>query len=176
MPFDHRRSVPTRRTDKMNAMTDRWRTARQLIGSQLGRSSPMTIDQQLVDEHALRTGDAQWIHNDPERARTDGPFGGPIVQGFLLLATLTRHSTQLQFPDLGPLSMTVNYGFDKVRFLRPVPVGAGVWVTATLAEVRPRSDGSAVLGLDVEMFATTDADASADQPVLAARWLFLAVP
>jgi acyl dehydratase len=138
----------------------------------LGVSAPRRISQAMVDAHAATTGDAQWIHNDPDRARRESPFGGPVVQGFLLLACLTELSATLTFPPFGPVSMMVNYGFDRVRFLRPVPVGASVRLRGTLAEVRLRGDGAAVLAVDV---ALEQADAAGGpSPAVAARWLFLA--
>ena len=136
----------------------------------LGESDRLTVTQEMVDVHAATTGDAQWIHNDPERARAESPFGGPVVQGFLLLSLLTELSAGLTFPPFGPVSMLVNYGFDRVRFIRPVPVGAGVRLHGTLADVSVRDDGRAVLAIDVVM----DADDDRDRPAMAARWLFLA--
>ncbi|MFN7148344.1 MAG: MaoC/PaaZ C-terminal domain-containing protein [Microthrixaceae bacterium] len=138
---------------------------------ELGRSDPVVIDQQMVDVHAATTGDAQWIHNDPERAQRESPFGGPVVQGFLLLSLLTRLSSGLRFPEYGGVQMLVNYGFDRVRFVAPVPVGAAVRLTGRLAEVRPRGDGSGVLGVDVELHVD-----GAAAPSVVARWLFHAVP
>ena len=138
----------------------------------LGTSLPLQISQEMVDTHAGTTGDAQWIHNDPERARRDSPFGGPVVQGFLLLAVLTQLSAGLTFPPFGPVSMLVNYGFDRVRFVRPAPVGATVTLHGTLVEVRPRPDGSAVLAVDATLRAADDPD----RPAVVARWLFLAQP
>jgi acyl dehydratase len=138
----------------------------------LGSSAPVVVTQQMVDVHADTTGDAQWIHNDPDRARRESPFGGPVVQGFLLLSLFTRLSSGLTFPAYGPVAMLVNYGFDRVRFVRTVPVGAGVQLHGTLSEVRPRTDGSAVLSVDIEL-STTDEGA---RPAVVARWLFLAVP
>lgn len=135
----------------------------------LGRGGSVVVTQEMVDTHAGTTGDAQWIHNDPERARRESPFGGPIAQGFLLMALLTRLSEGLTFPDVGPVTMMVNYGFDRVRFLAPVPVGAEVTLHGVLAEVRPKHDGGVVLGVDVQL--VTD-----DLPAVAARWLFLVVP
>lgn len=142
---------------------------------ELGRSEPVLIDQRMVDDHAATTGDAQWIHNDPDRARRESPFGGPIVQGFLLLSLFTRLSSGLRFPEYGGVQMLVNYGFDRVRFVAPVPVGASVRLSGRLVEVRPREDGSGVLAVDVELHAVAAGDE--DGPVAAvARWLFLAVP
>ncbi len=135
----------------------------------LGTGGSVVITQEVVDTHAATTGDAQWIHNDPDRARRESPFGGPIVQGFLLMSLLTRLSSGLTFPDVGSVTMMVNYGFDRVRFLTPVPVGAEVTLRGTLAEVRAKFDGSIVLGVDVQL--VTD-----DLTAVAARWLFLVAP
>jgi acyl dehydratase len=141
----------------------------------LGTSDEVLVTQEMVDIHATTTGDAQWIHNDPERARRESPFGGPVVQGFLLLSLLTQLSSGLTFPSYGPVTMLVNYGFDSVRFVRTVPVGARVRLHGTLAEVRPRGDGAAVLAIDVQL-RFGDATDPAGPPAVAARWLFLAVP
>ena len=137
----------------------------------LGVSAPLQPTQAMVATRAATAGDAQWIHNDPERARRESPFGGPVVQGFLLLAVLTRLSSGLRFPDYGPVAMLVNYGFDRVRFVRAVPVGAAVVLHGTLSSVRARDDGSAVLAVDVELQVEGEGAAA-----VAARWLFLAAP
>ncbi len=142
------------------------------VPAELGTSAPVLIAQEMVDAHAATTGDAQWIHNDPARAARESPFGGPIVQGFLLLSLLTRLSSGLTFPDRGRVEMMVNYGFDRVRFVRPVPVGASVRVHGVLAEVRERDDASAVLAVDLELHD----DTGTSGPAMVARWLFLAVP
>lgn len=136
----------------------------------LGSSDPRTITQEQVDLHARTTGDAQWIHNDPDRATRESPFGGPVVQGFFLLSLLTELSSGLTFPDLGPVSMMVNYGFDRVRFVRTVPVGAAVRLRGTLVGIERRDDGRVVLSVDVRL----EVDDDIDRPAVAARWLFLA--
>jgi acyl dehydratase len=138
----------------------------------LGTSDSLEITQDMVDTHAGTTGDAQWIHNDPDRARRESPFGGPVVQGFLLLATLTRLSAGLTFPPFGPVALLVNYGFDRVRFGRAVPVGASVRLSGALVQVTDRPDGTAVLAVDVTLWS----DDAPDRPAVVARWLFLARP
>ena len=175
-------------------MTDerRWDELVARVGEPIGVSQPEVVEQATVDQHAETTGDAQWIHNDPERARREGPFGGPIVQGFLLLSMLTAHVGQQALASLGPVTMGINYGFDRVRFLAPVPVGVAVRMRSTLAEVRPKADGSAVVGIDVwiEVVDVLNPDGSDPDPdgsdpdpdggeatsAVVARWLFLAVP
>jgi acyl dehydratase len=154
--------------------TGRWDELAGRVGEVLGTSEPEVVDQAMVDRHAETTGDEQWIHNDPERATREGPFGGPIVQGFLLLSMLTAHAGAIGLGALGPITMGVNYGFDRVRFHAPVPVGVPVRMQVSLGEVRPKDDGSAVVGLDVEV-QWLAADGAAT-PATSARWLFLAVP
>lgn len=143
-------------------------TLRNRVGQELGISEWLLIDQARVDQHAQVTGDAQWIHNDPERATKEGPFGGPIVQGFLLLALFTELSTQA-IPAGEGLDYLINYGFDRVRFLRPVRVGSRVRLRVSLGEVRAKDESRAVLAMDVVL--ETEGH---PEPAVAARWLFLA--
>jgi acyl dehydratase len=93
-----------------------------LVGEHLGYSEYMTIDQDRVQLFADATGDQQWIHTDPERAKAQSPFGGPIAHGYL---TLSLGPVLLpQIFSVGGVAMGVNYGANKVRFMAPVPVGA----------------------------------------------------
>ncbi len=103
-----------------------------LVGADLGYSDWMEITQERVDTFADATDDHQWIHTDPERAK-DGPFGGPIAHGFLTLSLLIPLWTQLL--EVEGVGTKVNYGLDKVRFVSPVPVGARIRLTGTVAEV-----------------------------------------
>lgn len=91
------------------------------VGQPVGCSDWVQITQEQVDLFAAATGDQQWIHVDPERART-GPFGGTIAHGFLTLALLPRFLEQA----VGSVhaGMGVNYGLNRVRFTAPVPVGS----------------------------------------------------
>lgn len=93
------------------------------IGVALGPTDWIEITQERIDTFADATGDHQWIHCDPERAK-DGPFGATIAHGYLTLSL-----TSLFLPDLVTvrgISMGINYGTDKVRFPAPVPVGSRV--------------------------------------------------
>ena len=106
-----------------------------LVGEHLGYSEYMTIDQDRVQLFADATGDQQWIHTDPERAKAQSPFGGPIAHGYL---TLSLGPVLLpQIFSVGGVAMGVNYGANKVRFMAPVPVGAklraGVKVLSVVA-------------------------------------------
>lgn len=105
---------------------------RAAVGSHLGHSDWLTVTQEQVNRFADATGDLQWIHVDPERAKT-GPFGGPIAHGYLTLSlapALLGSILQVQ-----GFAMGVNYGLDRLRFPAPVPVGARLRLGATLAAV-----------------------------------------
>ncbi|KVN77994.1 MaoC family dehydratase [Burkholderia ubonensis] len=83
----------------------------------------IVVDQPRVDGFADATGDHQWIHVDPERARRESPFGGPVAHGFLTLSLIPVLMTDaMRFEQ----KMGVNYGLNRVRFVRPVPVGARI--------------------------------------------------
>ena len=94
---------------------------RPLVGESIGTSEWLLVDQDRIDKFADATGDHQWIHVDVERART-GPFGTPIAHGFLTLSLLPKFF-QTAF-EIRNSTMGVNYGLNKVRFLKPVPVGS----------------------------------------------------
>jgi acyl dehydratase len=99
------------------------------VGEELGTSDWVTIEQERIDQFAEATGDHQWIHVDPERAKT-GPFGTTIVHGYLTLSLLPMLTWQIY--DVRGISGALNYGLDKVRFPSPVPVGSRVRASATL--------------------------------------------
>ncbi|MFJ3772367.1 MaoC family dehydratase [Streptomyces sp. NPDC090075] len=94
-----------------------------LAGTDLGRTDWLEITQERVHTFADATGDHQWIHVDPERAAL-GPFGGPIAHGYLTLSLVIPLFNDLLALD--GLSMSINYGLDKVRFPSPVKVGAKI--------------------------------------------------
>src|SRR3546814_19101589 len=94
---------------------------RAAAGTHHGWTEWMAIDQERVDLFAEATGDHQWIHVDPERARAASPFGGPIAHGYL---TLALSNLFLPKPLAVPAaSERVNYGTGQVRFPAPVPAG-----------------------------------------------------
>lgn len=105
---------------------------RSKVGEHLGYSEWHTISQEQVNQFADATGDHQWIHIDVERAKA-GPFGGPIAHGYLTLS-LTP-ALMVEALQLKGVSMGVNYGANKVRFMSPVPVGAKLRLGAKLLSV-----------------------------------------
>ncbi len=120
------------------------------VGEHLGYSDWHEVSQQQVDLFADATGDHQWIHVDPDRARREGPFGGPIAHGYL---TLSLAPVLLgQIVSAGGVSMGVNYGCNRVRFPAPVPVGARLRLGATLQSFEEIPGGAqVVMGLTFEL-------------------------
>jgi acyl dehydratase len=116
----------------MSTLVDTLDELTPLIGQDLGASSWVEIDQHRIDAFAGATGDHQWIHTDPVRAK-DGPFGTTIAHGYLTLALLIPMWTEIL--DVREARTKVNYGLGKVRFPAPVPVGSKVRAKATLAAV-----------------------------------------
>jgi acyl dehydratase len=102
------------------------------VGEHLGYSSYHEVTQEQVNLFADATGDHQWIHVDPERAKS-GPFGGPIAHGYLTLSLAP--SLIPEIVQVHGFSMGVNYGCEKVRFPSPVPVGSNLRAGAELVGV-----------------------------------------
>jgi acyl dehydratase len=103
-----------------------------LVGSELGVSEWLEIDQKRVNDFADVTGDHQWIHVDVERAKAESPYGAPIAHGFLTLSmipALSKDNFRVQNAQL-----VINYGLNKVRFLSAVPVGSRIRVRSELAD------------------------------------------
>lgn len=104
------------------------------VGQEVAVSDWITITQEQVNQFADATGDHQWIHVDPERAR-QGPFGAPIAHGFLTLSLLPRFFESSL--DVRGSRMGVNYGLNKVRFTAPVPVGSRLRARLSLLSAEP---------------------------------------
>ena len=101
-------------------------------GSQLGPTDWLEVTQDRVNLFADATDDHQWIHVDPERA-ANGPFGGTIAHGLLTLSLLPHFTSQMYTVD--NIAMAINYGYNKVRFITPVKVGAKIRARAEIAQV-----------------------------------------
>jgi len=109
------------------------------VGTHVGDSAWHAIDQARIDAFAEVTGDAQWIHIDPERALA-GPFGAPIAHGYLTLSLVTLFLDETFRVD--GVGMAVNYGTDRVRFPAPVPVGSRVRGRVEFADLAATARGS----------------------------------
>jgi acyl dehydratase len=110
-----------------------------LVGTELGLSDWMEVPQSRIDKFADATDDHQFIHVDPERA-AETPFGGTIAHGFLTLSLLSAMNYNC-VPRVREQTMGINYGFDKVRFMAPVPAGARVRGRFVLEAARFRGAG-----------------------------------
>lgn len=137
-----------------------------LIGAAPAVSPWVTIDQPLIDAFADLTRDRQFLHVDPERA-AQTVFGGTIAHGFLTLSMLSHLSESAALP-LPPLAQSVNYGFDRLRFVAPVPAGARIRGRFSLIAAEARDDGRVLLRLKAEVEVE-----GASRPALLADWLSL---
>lgn len=110
------------------------------IGRVIGMSDWLTVDQKRIDEFGHATNDMNRLHVDPEFARTNGPFGGIVAHGFLTLALLTHLSQTAEMMPEG-VDYGINVGFERVRFLAPVPVDSAIRLKATVLACEPRQPG-----------------------------------
>jgi acyl dehydratase len=108
------------------------------VGEQLGHSEWLEITQDRINQFADATGDHQWIHVDPARAK-DGPFGACIAHGYLTLSLVSMLLPQII--EVHGVRMGVNYGTDRVRFPAPVPVGSRIRGGGELLKVEDVKDG-----------------------------------
>ncbi|NEW90723.1 MaoC family dehydratase [Rhodopseudomonas sp. BR0M22] len=111
-----------------------------LVGTEIGVSEWHVLDQKRIDQFADCTEDWQYIHVDPERAARETPFGTTIAHGFLTLSMLSVFSYEAM-PRIKGVTMGVNYGFDRLRFISPVKAGSRVRGRFMLAEATMRKPG-----------------------------------
>lgn len=131
-----------------------------LIGTELGVSKWIMIDQDLVDRFGRLTLDEQWIHMDVERARKFNPNTGTIAHGFLTLSlvshiikeVVTGTLSEVLFQFKATNNGIINYGINRLRFINPVPVSSRVRgrVTLNSAEITPKGT-QAVFGITIEI-------------------------
>ena len=105
------------------------------MGTELGPSDWMTVDQAMIDKFAEATGDHQWIHVDVERAKKEMPGGKTIAHGYLSLSLVPRLAATLVKID--KVKRGLNYGSNRVRFTGTVPAGARVRLRQKLVKVEP---------------------------------------
>ena len=134
-------------------------------GTDLGASPWVTITQDDLDRFADVTRDHDPMHVDPVWAAQTGPFGTTVAFGFLTLSLITHFSHQVQGWPAGGYAL--NYGFDRVRFVTPVPVGARVRGHFTLMSSEPRQDAT------LTRTAVTVEVEGHDKPAVVAEWLGL---
>jgi acyl dehydratase len=146
-------------------------TIRAFYGDSSRRSDWFTVTQELIDQFGISTCDSDWFHTDPERAKNESPYGGTIAFGFWTLSMLKHLSRQMSGADYPPGALFgINYGFERIRFPGPVPVGSRIRLHTTLADVTRRGGGRYLVKTDN----TVEVEGQ-DQPALVAQWLFLLV-
>ncbi|MBR0686894.1 MaoC family dehydratase [Bradyrhizobium manausense] len=138
-----------------------------MVGKEIGVSSWHLIDQPRIDTFADVTDDRQFIHVDPERAKTETAFGTSIAHGFLTMSMLSVMSYEVM-PAIAGTTMGVNYGFDKLRFISPVRSGRRIRGRFVLAEAKLRKAGE----LQSRTNVTVEIEGE-DKPALVADWLGL---
>ncbi len=141
---------------------------RSLLERELVCPQTLTMTQERIDQFARAIDDFQWIHVDRERAARESPFKGTIAHGFLSLSLLTWFLERTLVFEGG--TMGLNYGLDRVRFVRPALSGAGLQGRFTLAAIEEH-DWGVQLHWDTLVSDEADAARGWNKPVLAARWL-----
>jgi len=121
-----------------------------LKGQELGKSEYHTITQEQINKFAEATIDHQWIHTDPEKAKTESPFGDTIAHGYLTVSLLPYLWSQIV--DVQNLKLQVNYGIESLKFNQAVKVDSKVRLVATVAEVKNlRGTIKANIGVTLEI-------------------------
>jgi acyl dehydratase len=131
----------------------------------------LTVDQERIDQFGRATLDSDWMHVDPERAKRDGPYGGTVAFGFWTLSLLTHFARQASGRDYPEGALYgLNYGFDRVRLIAPVPVGARIRNRSEVVEIADRGEGRFL----VKTENTVEIEGK-EKPALVAEWLFMLV-
>ena len=140
---------------------------RSKVGQTIGVSDWIEVGQDRINVFADATEDRQFIHTDPIAAASHSPFGGTIAHGFLTLSLLSRMAVDvMHVPDT--MTMAVNYGLDRVRFIAPVRAGKRVRGHFTLDAAEEKAPGQLLLKHTV----TVEIEGEA-KPALTAQWLGL---
>jgi acyl dehydratase len=134
-----------------------------LVGAEIAVGEWFEISQERIARFAEATDDRQWIHLDPARAAAESPYGGTIAHGLLTLSLIVPLVERAVAID--GVRMTVNYGFDRVRFPAPVPSGARVRARVKVGSAEPLSGG-----VQVTWHVTIEREGG-DKPVCVAAWI-----
>ena len=133
-------------------------------GREIATTDWLAVSQEMIDQFAEATGDRQWIHVDPERAKRESPYGTTVAHGFLTLALMSHFVREaLQFP--ANLKRAINYGLNRVRF--PAPVRAGDKIRA---RILVKSCADLPSGVEA-IFEITIENESGVRPCCVAEWI-----
>lgn len=134
-----------------------------LVGREIATSDWLVVTQDRINAFADATGDHQWIHVDPQRARVEAPFGATIAHGFLtlsLISALVRDALTIE-----GTRMTLNYGLNRVRFVSPVPSGSRIRARIALAGTDDLGDST-----QATWSVTLERDGG-DKPAAVVEWI-----
>lgn len=122
------------------------------VGKEMAVSDWLTVEQDMITTFGDLTGDVYFIHMNPERAAAETPFGTTIAHGFLSLSLLANFAREC-LPMVNGISMSLNYGLDRVRFVEPVKCGARIRGRFSVMEVDDSRPGKRMtrLGASVEI-------------------------
>jgi acyl dehydratase len=133
---------------------------RSLVGEEAGVSEWLTVTQEMIDRFAGLTNDHQWIHVDVERAKRESRFGTTVAHGFLTLSLLSQLMHQA-VEVRGDFKMLINYGFNRLRFVSPVPSNS---------RIRARLAVKCVTENEVTWLTTVEVEGT-EKPAIVAEWL-----
>jgi acyl dehydratase len=136
-----------------------------LVGTEVGVSDWIMVDQPMINMFADATHDHQFIHVDEERAKAESPFGGTIAHGFLTLSLLSAMNFGC-VPKVREQTMGINYGFERIRFMSPVRAGTRVRGHFTLTDMRYRGAGMLMTTYDVSVEIENE-----KKPAMTANWI-----
>ena len=139
-------------------------------GQEIGVTRWFRMDQDRVNAFADCTEDWYFIHTDPAKARAETPWGGTIAHGFLTASLLSAMAYDV-IPPIEGVAHGVNYGFDKLRFVSPVPTGSNVRGRFVLKEANTSKPGEITLIYAVTIEIEGQEVANGGRPALAAEWV-----
>ena len=135
-----------------------------LIGQEVGESDLFEVTQSHINNFADATEDHHWIHVNPERAKTESPFGSTIAHGFLTLSLLPHFAAQA-LKVQGNFKMGINYGLNRLRFVSPVTAGSRIRARFNLQAVEDVPGGFQLT------WSVTVETEGGSKPSLVAEWL-----
>jgi acyl dehydratase len=149
--------MPTLALESLQSLKD-------YAGREIATTGWLAVTQERIQQFADATGDRQWIHVDPERARRESPYGAAIAHGFLTLTLLSHFMREaIQLP--GSVRQTINYGLNRVRFPAPVRAGEKIRARVRLQSYRELPDSvEAVFDITIETEGAT-------KPCCVAEWI-----
>jgi acyl dehydratase len=146
-------------------------TIKTFYGEEARTSDWFLVEQSMIDKFGEATCDSDWIHTDPERAKRDSPFGGTIAFGFWTVSMMTYFGRQIMKQDYpGDALYGLNYGFDRVRLMTPVPVGKRIRCHIKLISVEERGADKYLVKSEYQIEVEGNS-----KPAMIAEWLFLLV-